>query len=182
LCDASNANNINGADGFNVIELDAPEELEKIIRQIRHKLVDLLSRREHSHAELVQKLIQRGYQKSDIIPVLDELVKKDWQSDQRFAQAYVRYRSSRGFGPDRITQELREKGINGELIARFVVSDPSLDPSLDPGIDWCEIAKEVYLKRFGDNNPLSFEELVKRKKYLLYRGFNHEQIKQVMST
>lgn len=166
--------------GDSSVELEELKEPEEIIRQIRHKLVDLLSRREHSYAELVRKLVQRSYQKSDIIPVLDGLVEKDWQSDQRFTQAYVRYRSSKGFGPERISLELREKGINGELIARFVVFN--YEDGLEIKINWCAFAKEVYLKKFGDSNsPLKFEELVKRKKYLLYRGFSHEQINAVIN-
>ena len=142
-------------------------------RSIRHKLVDLLSRREHSRAELVQKLIRRGYQKSDIIPVLNLLAEKDWQSDQRFSEAYVRYRSQKGFGPERIAQELKDKGIDSELIARFVYN------SADENVDWYATAKHVYAKKFGvkaSRQPLEFLELVRRKNYLFYKGFNSKHI------
>lgn len=165
---------------------DADTQINKTSRSIRHKLVDLLSRREHSHLELVQKLIQRGFQKSDILPILDDLAEKDWQSDLRFAEAYVRYRSQKGFGPERVAQELKEKGVASKLIARFIYGHDRSEK--DTVIDWCVIAKEVYQKKFArdavhnNTQPLEYAELVKRKKYLLYKGFNHEQIEAVIKS
>lgn len=163
---------------------DVDTQINETSRSIRHKLVDLLSRREHSHLELVQKLIQRGFQKSDIIPVLDDLAEKDWQSDLRFAEAYVRYRSQKGFGPERVAQELKEKGVSSKLIARFVYGHDRSEK--DTVIDWCAIARAVYLKKFAQHyaqfakQPLEYSELIKQKRYMLYRGFSHEQTEAVI--
>lgn len=159
-------------------------EVNNTSRSIRHKLVDLLSRREHSQLELVQKLIQRGYKKSDIIPILNDLANKDWQSDLRFTEAYVRYRSQKGIGPERLAQELQEKGVSGQLIARFIYGHGRLEK--DTVIDWSVIAQYVYMKKFGKHtmkdsvHPIDYSELVKQKKYMLYKGFSNKQVDEVL--
>ena len=84
--------------------------------------MNLLAYREHSRAELVAKLIGRSFDVSEIDAALDILENEHLLSDERFAQAYVRMRSRKGFGPIRIRQELQERGISRELIVTYLTS------------------------------------------------------------
>ncbi len=132
------------------------------LTEIRHKAIHLLSLREHSRKELQQKLLLRDYAFLDVLQVLDEFVKKDLQSDERFAEAYTRSRRLKGYGPERIQMELQQRGVAEELIRT------SIDEQDE---SWHEAAVRVYQKKFGENEPKTFQEKVKRQQFMRYRGF-----------
>ena len=81
-------------------------------------------RREYSRAELRGKLLPHVQADEDfeqVSPVnldalLDDLTARGWLSDERAATQLVHAKRSR-FGTQRITHELRQKGIAEELIS-----------------------------------------------------------------
>lgn len=133
------------------------------LKEIRHKAIHLLSLREHSRKELQHKLLLRDYALPDVLRVLDEFIQKDLQSDERFAEAYVRSRRLKGYGPERIRMELQQRGVSPELIRDSIRSDDEV---------WREAALRVYQKKFGNNEPKTFQEKVKRQQFMRYRGFD----------
>ncbi len=84
------------------------------------------------------------------------------QSDARFAEAYVEQRAAAGYGPLRIRAELRERGIGGDLIGRFLPDDPDL---------WQERLAEVHRRRYGGSPPTDRREWGRRVRFLERRGF-----------
>lgn len=105
--------------------------------------------------------------------VIDTLTAQRLQSDVRYAEAYIRSRANRGYGPQRIALELRTRGIDEELTAHgFATAE----------CDWLALAREVDAKKFGSNPGPSFEVLVKRRRFLEYRGFTAPQIKRVLKS
>lgn len=78
----------------------------------RRKATELLARREYSREELVQRLAQRGYERGVVLPVLDELAERGYQSDRRYALAWIASRvrrrpQARGL----LLLELKAKGV-----------------------------------------------------------------------
>ena len=140
--------------------------------EVKQAAVNLLARREHSRAELIKKLLLKGFSETDIGSVIEQLNQAGLQSDERFAEAYVRYRAGSGYGPIRIALELRERGVSELLIEQFVDHN-------DP--DWVDRAKSVHIKKFKGGMPQDFNERAKHMRFLQYRGFSHEQITHVMS-
>ena len=136
-------------------------------KDIRRKAMDLLARREHSVAKLRRKLMDKGYQKAAVDEQLQKLEGENLVSDQRFTESYVNYRSKKGFGPLRIKQELKEKGIN-EILARNYLNDAEF---------WRGLAKEVREKRFGRSLPRDYKDKAKQLRFLQYRGFNTDQLR-----
>lgn len=130
--------------------------------------MDLLARREHSQFELRRKLKTKGYAENLIDDVLCDLTKENLQSDQRFAENYVSMRTKRGYGPLRITAELRERGIKDDIINQFTNKNDA---------QWDTEAILVREKKFGTAVPTSLKERVKQSKFLQYRGFNTQQIR-----
>ena len=124
--------------------------------------------REHSRKELQQKLLLRDYALPDVLQVLDEFAKKDLQSDERFAEAYVRSRRLKGYGPERIQMELQQRGVSDELIRASINSEDEI---------WHEAALRVYQKKFGNTQPKDFQEKVKRQQFMRYRGFDSRYAK-----
>jgi len=70
-----------------------------------------LARREHSVRELVDKLIAKGFELSDIHETIARLQAENLQSEGRFVEMLIRSRISQGKGPVRIIHELEEHRI-----------------------------------------------------------------------
>ncbi len=77
----------------------------------------LLARREHSRAELTRKLNAAATEGDDVGAVLDELARRGWLSDARFAEQRIRAKSRR-FGPVKLAHDLRAKGVAEDEIDR----------------------------------------------------------------
>lgn len=133
--------------------------------------MDLLARREHSERELNRKLAQRFPDcQQAISEQVQRLAEEGLQSDRRFAESYLRMRCNAGFGPVRIRQELRERGVD----------DPLLNAVMgDCAVDWQSQAERVYCKKFGAGPAKDRRELAKRQRFLHYRGFDTELVQSV---
>ena len=130
--------------------------------------VRLLARREHSRAELVRKLGERGAPAALVDEVLDSLAARRLQSDERYAESLVSSRIGRGQGPVRIRRELAERGVAAAEI------DAALEAADE---DWCRLARETRRRRFGGDLPAEWNERVRQSRFLEYRGFSGEQIR-----
>ena len=150
-------------------ELTIPDTQPK---DVRRKAMDLLARREHSVAELRRKLLAKGYAQSMVDEQLRELAQENLLSDRRFTESYINFRSKKGFGPLRIAQELKEKGVASALVEEY----------LDKKEDWQNIAKEVRKKRFGASMPKDFKDKAKQLRFMQYRGFSQEQLSLLFDT
>ena len=85
----------------------------------------IMARREHSQHELYQKLLTREYAQALVKDVVDYMVKEGWQSDERFAENFIRSRINRGYGRIKIQAELNERMVSSSLIAKFLPDDPA---------------------------------------------------------
>ena len=141
-------------------------------RQAERDALRLLSRREYSAEELRQKLRAKSHDSELIESLLQNLQRQNLQSDERFTEAYIRFRQSKGFGPVRIGHELQQKGVPQTLI------DQGLNNS---EISWDEAIRDVHRKRFGDQLPSTAEERVKQGRFLQYRGFSSQQVHWLLS-
>ncbi len=137
-------------------------------RSCRNTALGLLARREHSTQELRGKLEGRGYESDEIDTVLADLLSEHLLSDERFAEEYVRFRVAKGFGPVRLKQELAERGISAAQAQLHLAC-----------YDWFELAAEARIRRFGDPEPDDFKGRAKQMRFLQYRGFTTEQIRNV---
>lgn len=136
--------------------------------KIREAALNCLARREHARAELLQKLLKRNFPLAEIEETLNELTKESLQSDERFAECYVKSRAERGFGPIHIQAELRSRGVAQDLIQK------SLDTK---STAWQNLAALVRKKKFGATLPQDFAAKMKQSNFLRYKGFTNEQIK-----
>jgi regulatory protein len=133
--------------------------------------MNLLARREHSQQELQRKLLSKGFESTDIKPVLARLAEQGLLSDARFTEAFINSRLKRGSGPIRIAMELQERGIGDDLVSAY------LD---ERDVQWTQSAVAVRTKRFGPSLPNDFKERVRQMRFLQYRGFTLQQIQQAV--
>jgi regulatory protein len=141
-------------------------------KQLRHKITRLLSKREHSFAEISQKLSQQEFSTSDIHTVLDKFVENGIQSDARFTFHFVRNCWMKGQGLSRVKQALKAHNIDSSLLHQ------ALD-ELD--IDWYSKAYEVKCKKFGEEVETDWSKKQKQMRFLQYRGFSQDQISFAIS-
>lgn len=133
--------------------------------------VRLLSRRDHSVLELRRKLNLREFPADEIEDALDDLIKRDYLSDERFTEAYVHMRKQKGFGPLRIAAELNERGVDESVY--------SVCLQLDDG-NWMESLERTYQTKYRGLPVKDFQDKAKRIRFLQYRGFALDKIHQVL--
>jgi regulatory protein len=136
-----------------------------------------LARREYSRAELRGKLLPHVQADADfeqVSPVnlnalLDDLTARGWLSDERAATQLVHAKRSR-FGTQRITHELRQKGIAEELISAAL---PALKESE------LEAARSVWQRKFG-TLPQDAKEKARQMRFMQSRGFALDVVFKVL--
>jgi regulatory protein len=135
---------------------------------LRAQALKCLARREYSRAELKAKLAPHAESEDQIDSLLATLQAENLLSDQRYASARVAVRGAR-FGNARLKQELRTHGVGDEEIAAAVAA----------GGDEAERCRAVWHKKFGAL-PGTAEERAKQMRFLQYRGFSADAIRQVL--
>jgi regulatory protein len=130
----------------------------------------MLARREHSAFELRQKLQHKEIDADDIALAIEQLQQQGLLSDQRYAEAYIHMRKSKGYGPVRIAVELRQKGVAEHDFEPYLYADD---------IDWSAVLMAAYAKKYGKRACADYQEKAKRMRYLQYRGFASDKIHEL---
>ena len=134
--------------------------------------VKLLSRREHSAFEIRDKLLKRDFAEEEITQAISELKQGGWLSDERYAEAYIRMRQQKGYGPIRIAMELHERGVDESIVDAFI------DDSEE---NWQQILERQYLKKYKNRPVEDYNDKAKRIRFLQYRGFPLDAIYRAIS-
>jgi regulatory protein len=108
----------------------------ELLASLRFKAMNLLARREHSQQELLAKLSKTGADEPTLLEVIKRLIEQGLQSDERFAEAFVRARRQKGYGPSRIFQELKIRGLEDDIIDQAL--DYSTADSFEQAFVWAQ--------------------------------------------
>lgn len=138
---------------------------------VRRTALDLLARREYAMRELAARLSARFGSGAPVGVVVQQLCDEGLQSDQRFAESFVRVQRQRGRGPLRILHELAERGVERELAAACV------DASAP---EWVEVARQWKCRRHGEARPATLAERQRIARQLQQRGFDASQIRRAL--
>lgn len=139
---------------------------------VRFAAMNYLARREHSAFELRQKLVKRFSNTEAVDAAIAQLRDEHLQSDRRFAESFIAARTRRGQGPIRIVGELKQRGVDPDII----------DAVLDlPSNQWIELARTVIDKKFGKAPPGHIDR-AKQSRFLYYRGFTSDQIQAILES
>ena len=133
--------------------------------------VRYLAAREHSRYELTQKLAKKTENPALIDSLLDDFERRGLLSDERFTEQYVHMRTRRGYGPLRIRDELRQRGVDQSLI------DDWIDIN---GSEWRAHISEVAAHKFGLERAIETKDQAKRARFLQYRGFPENLIRRYL--
>lgn len=140
-------------------------------RRAFYGVLDLLSRRDHSKAELMRKLSPK-YPKEICAAAIEKAENLGLIDETRFAENYARELYERkSFGERRILSELLLKGIDRET------AENALE-----GLDKDGENRIILLLRTKYRDALSDDEKLKRRAVngLLRRGFTYGEIREAM--
>ncbi len=144
---------------------------QNVLLDIEQAAMRLLAMHEHTTRGLTIKLLKKDFEEADIEKVLADLSRRNLLSDERFATQYLHLRSSKGYGPVRIEQEMREKGVPDDVIDE---SMSTFDNS------WQDLLKTALNKKFGSRPADSYSDRAKRARFLEYRGFSSGMIRDTL--
>ena len=136
------------------------------MKTLRQRALDLLARRDYSRYELMCRLQQNNNQ-AELNALLDELATKGWQSDERFAQEYVRAHAQK-YGKQYLLQALAQHKIDKTLLKE---------------IDWGDERRSVLLqwqKKFG-YLPRNAKEKAQQARFLIARGFDRSLVSNIVN-
>jgi regulatory protein len=135
---------------------------------LRVRALQLLTRREHSRAELRGKLAPHAESGEELEAVLDRLQAECLLSDQRYASQRVAARGGR-LGNARLRHELHRQGV----------ADEEIEAALPEAGDEAERCRAVWARKFG-RIPETPAERARQMRFLQYRGFSGNAISRVM--
>jgi regulatory protein len=135
-----------------------------------------LARREHSRAELRNKLRRRLKEETEpaeaaaqIEMILDDLQEKGLLSDARFAAVLTRSRAQR-FGAARIRYEMREHDLPDEVVRPAMEQLKATEEAR---------ARDLWKRRFG-HPPADATERARQMRFLAQRGFSTAVVLRVV--
>ena len=133
--------------------------------------MDLLARREHGRVELTRKLRKRGAPDELIEAALQRLAEEGLLSEARYLESFVAYRARAGYGPQRIREELVQRGL----------ARGDIDHALrDSGIDWFDQLRETWQRKYAGCLPADARERAQQGRFLAYRGYSLEMIGRLL--
>ncbi|WP_348697618.1 recombination regulator RecX [Ectopseudomonas khazarica] len=138
---------------------------------VRRAAMDLLARREHGRVELTRKLRKRGAPQELIEAALQRLSEEGLLSEARYLESFVAYRARAGYGPQRIREELGQRGLERSDI------DQALRES---AIDWFESLRETWQRKFAGQLPMDARERARQGRFLAYRGYSLDMIGRLL--
>jgi len=158
----STSKRLNALAGRPVEPLDA--------RAARVAALDALARRDYASEDLRLKLLEKGYDVSVVLPLLEALRDEKLLDDRRYLENFVAYHAARGQGPLRIRLELRRHGLQGTLVEEYLDTFP----------DWIARLEKARVKKFGAQLPQDYADRQLQARFLGYRGFTSAQIRMAL--
>jgi regulatory protein len=140
--------------------------------------LNLLSRRDHSEAELRKKLSPKGFAAEALDETMARLKNAGYLDDRRFARSFAEsaLRNGRGYG-FRLRLELSRRGIADEIIEETLAA---------LGTEYEEVTTltELMARKFEGFDPHQADERQKRRviSYFQRRGFSLAAIVRVFNS
>ena len=148
--------------------MDAPEKpAPDSAAELKARALRYLVRREHSRLELERKLAPHAESAESLRALLDSLLARKHQSDERFAEERARV-LSRKYGSARIRHDLQSRGVSAEISQRVSQGEAEL-----------ETARAILARKYREQT-LTREERAKRARFLQGRGFSRDVIRRLL--
>ena len=136
----------------------------------KEKALQLLDKRDYSRAELLRKLAEKDFDEAEATEAVDRLVELGFVDDARYAPIIVRHYAAKGYGAQRVRQELQKRGIPRELWDEAMEQMPQQDDTVD----------RLLRSRLKSDAP-DRAELKRAQDFLLRKGYGWDEIKAALA-
>ena len=167
------------AAGLSVGQVVSTEELQGVLRaeelrRAKESALHFLGYRARSRVELQRRLLQKGYEPDLVDEALSALSRSGLINDAEFTQSWVHARTgARPMGPNRLAAELRQKGVDRELIDQAL---QAIDP--DRELDLALAVGRRKAEQMHEGDPRTARR--KLAAALMRRGFSGEICTRVL--
>ena len=135
----------------------------------KEKALQLLDKRDYSRAELLRKLTEKDYDEVEAAEAVDRLAELGFVDDARYAPIIVRHYAAKGYGPQRVRQELQRRGIPKDLWDEAMLEMPQQDDTID----------RLLRTKLKSDTP-DRAELKRASDFLLRKGYGWDEIKAAL--
>lgn len=133
--------------------------------RLRSYAFAVLTRREYSKTDLIEKLALYAPDRDEVVTLVEELARENYQSDQRVADMMLASQKRKGKGPNRIKMALKSKNLDSALIQDELKET-----------DWLEQAYQLKVRKYGVEVAQDIKLKAKQIRFLQYRGFEMDVI------
>ena len=135
----------------------------------KERALAMLDRRDYSRAELLKKLTEKGENETEAAEAVERLAELGFVDDARYAPIIVRHYAAKGYGPQRVRQELQRRGIPKDLWDEAMEQMPRQDDTVD----------RLLRSKLKSDTP-DRAELKKAQDFLLRKGYGWDEIKAAL--
>ena len=140
----------------------------KTQKSLRARALDILARSETGRAALKRKLAPYAQSEEELEAVLNEAAERSWQSDERYAEAYIHSKSKK-HGSLRLRRDLEQQGIDRDTMRALL---PDAQQELAAAV-------AAVQKKFKAP-PQDYAEKQKQMRFLAYRGFDGDTVRRAL--
>ena len=133
--------------------------------RLRSYAFAVLTRREYSKADLIEKLALYAPDYDEVVTLVEELARENYQSDQRVAEMMLASQKRKGKGPNRIKMALKSKKLDSALVQDELKET-----------NWLEQAYQLKVRKYGVDVAQDVKLKAKQIRFLQYRGFEMDVI------
>lgn len=145
----------------------------KINSKLYNYSLYLLGRRDYSIKELKNKFKEKKYEDSDIQLVLDCIIEKGYQSEERFVRSFINSKLNSKIGLSKIKSLLVfEKGINKEFVENILEEFE---------IDEVDTILSLLNVKYRNKDLTDFKVKGKAFRFLVSKGFGFSDINKAFN-
>lgn len=160
-------------DGTDVDPDILTEELEESEKRVaRSHSYYLLAKRDRSSGEMKTKLTELGLSRGAVSFAVAEMIERGYVNDAEYAHRVALYYANAGYGPYRISTELKKKEFPQETVE-------SETDAVSREFDFAASVLEVCERKYGDVSDADYAQKAKISAFLSRRGFSFEQISNI---
>ena len=139
-------------------------------RAARVAALDALARRDYASGELRRKLVDKGYDPTVVVEVVERLIAEKLVDDNRYVENFIGFHAARGHGPQRVRLDLQKLALQRELVEDGLAAYP----------DWMPHLHTARQKKFGAQLPTHYPDKQRQARFLAYRGYTGAQIRMAL--
>jgi regulatory protein len=143
------------------------------LKKARSRALRFLTYRARTIKELELYLQQKEFAADIIATVIAEMKDYGYINDYVFAQDFINYRKSRGYGEKRIKYELKLKGVEKDCLEELIANSFDSEEVLN-------VIRDILRKRLPDDGKIDRRWAVKQVGFLARRGFQENLIMTVL--